>query len=255
MDRHDISQYVYDEEFVPIALEALAMPSDYIAGSDDEGVDWGRTGFSTHRDDDIYGRSNFRVACKDLEADYPDDFRVQGASHWAVGWVDELLVRILKPGVELDYGDVLAEGDITEAFKAAMKLQSELVDYPILDESDYSELEYEETINNLKSAFDGWGNLPGGVDWPEDKNKQDVAEEVYSWLSDCDIYPEEEDFLAKDVALACFDLGYVDMEDIDDWIEELEKVAPEYIAELIEWDRAAKREAFEAWNPPLFQEA
>ncbi len=93
---------------------------------------------SQHRDSDALTRSNYRVAMRRLrkvagleeyiDPDVPDapvyDWR---ASHRAVGWVEYLMVR----------------PDAPEAVRAeAQAIADELADYPVLDEDDWSELEY-----------------------------------------------------------------------------------------------------------------
>jgi hypothetical protein len=69
----------------------------------------------------------------------PDDdegWAIERFGHWAVGWVEYLLV---KPG--------------TEAEAVAEKLLARLEDYPILDEMHFSQLEWDE-------ATDYWVSLP-----------------------------------------------------------------------------------------------
>ena len=106
---------------------------------------------------------------------------------------------------------VYRDGEITEAFKTYHDLMEQLDGYPILDEEDYSDREYEATLENITDA--AWRvkheyTLPEG--WECD---------VYSWLSDNRQsavenrddqggYPEEDDLRAA------FDaLGYERVED------------------------------------------
>lgn len=98
---------------------------------------------SQHRDSSALDRSNYvcafeelkRVAAQfpDVPEDYDDgregwvyDFR---AGHWAVGWVEYLLVRSDAP---------------EEVLQAAADIVCSLADYPVLDEGHFSELEYSE---------------------------------------------------------------------------------------------------------------
>jgi hypothetical protein len=71
---------------------------------------------------------------------------------------------------------VFRNGRITEAFQKYHELSERLADYPVLDETDYSNREYEATLENIADA--GW-RLRQEFDLPED-----WAEQVYSWLSD-----------------------------------------------------------------------
>ena len=87
---------------------------------------WG-IALTQHRDSDTVERSNWRVIVPDMLAQYPDDAAVESASHWAVGWVEHLLVR---PG--------------TAAYAAAERWAAKLANYPLADEDDYGQLEWDE---------------------------------------------------------------------------------------------------------------
>ena len=124
--------------------------------------------YTHNRDSGLLDLSNAHVITKTMESftegDDPDVV-VESHSHWAVGHVDGFSLRVLD-----------ASGEITEAFKAYHELAERLDDYPILDESDYSDREFEATLDNIKDA--AWRL----------KNEFKVPEgwegEVYSWLSD-----------------------------------------------------------------------
>ena len=74
-----------------------------------------------------------------------------------VGHVDGFSLRVFR------------NGTITEAFKKYHDLAKQLDNYPVLDESDYSNREYEATVENidiaawkLKQQFelpDGWAHI------------------------------------------------------------------------------------------------
>ena len=123
--------------------------------------------YTHNRDSGLLDQSNAGVIRKSMmpftEGDDPDVV-MESHSHWAVGHVDGFLVRVFK------------RGRVTKAFRVYHELAVQMAEYPILDESDYSNREYEATFENvgeaawrLKSEFD----LP--ADWQSD---------VYSWLSD-----------------------------------------------------------------------
>ena len=159
--------------------------------------------FYTHnRDSGLLDQSNADVIAKVMEpftdSDEPDVV-MESHSHWACGFVDGFSIRVYR------------NGEITEAFKTYHELSERLADYPILDEEDYSNTEYEATLENIDDA--AWRvkheyTLPEG--WES---------EVYSWFSDHNQravenrddqggYPEEDDLRAA------FDaLGYVRLED------------------------------------------
>ena len=84
-------------------------------------------GLAVHRDSDAIERSNWRVIVPPILEAHPDDAAIERASHWLVGWVDYLLVR---PG--------------TQAATEAQEWADKLADYPLADEEDYGQLEWDE---------------------------------------------------------------------------------------------------------------
>lgn len=140
--------------------------------------------YMTNRDADLLTQSNWETALKlleeYLEADEPDIW-TEVHNHWAVGWVEGFVVRV--------YDD---SGEITPAANALNELREQLEDYPVLDEEDWSQREFDaqhEAIadvylrksekaddlpddwveqvwsylwDNDQAAFDGYD---GGVDW------------------------------------------------------------------------------------------
>jgi hypothetical protein len=123
--------------------------------------------YTHNRDSGLLDQSNATVIEKAMklfsEGEDPD-LVFESHSHWAVGHVDGFSLRVFK------------NGEITEAFKKYHELAQQLADYPILDESHYSEREFEATLDNIKDA--GW-RLKHDFDLPEDWESQ-----VYGWLSD-----------------------------------------------------------------------
>ncbi len=90
--------------------------------------------------------------------------RAETHSHWACGYIDGYSILV--------YG---RKGKITPAFAEWFKIQQELADYPVLDESDWSERESAATWENLKDAVRDAG-----------ANNLDESQlsDVYEWLSD-----------------------------------------------------------------------
>lgn len=85
--------------------------------------------YSRHRDSNLLENSNYECILRELQqADknkkYVYDFR---ANHWGFGWVEYIIVRKAAPD------------HITNL---VCEILGALSDYPILDESDYSEREY-----------------------------------------------------------------------------------------------------------------
>lgn len=126
--------------------------------------------YTAHRDSGLLAQSNAAVISKALEpfteGDDPDVV-MESHSHWAVGHIDGFSMRVFD-----------SQGEISEAFRKYHELTQAMDDYPVLDESDYSDREYEATLENITDA--AWRlkrqfNLPEG--WES---------EVYSWLADND---------------------------------------------------------------------
>lgn len=82
---------------------------------------------SVTRDSDALERSNWDVITGPILAAHPEDAAIERMSHWAVGWVDNLLVRPGSPA------------------EAAMAEWSRKLDsYPVADEDHYGMLEMNE---------------------------------------------------------------------------------------------------------------
>lgn len=92
---------------------------------------------SRHRDSLLMDESNWEEACEELNAEAYDGGNEHfdprptvyhwRAGHWAVGWVECLMVRADAPQATLD---------------AAGEILCSLADYPILNEDAYSEREF-----------------------------------------------------------------------------------------------------------------
>lgn len=153
--------------------------------------------YTSNRDAGLTDQSNSAVIAKALEP-FTRDVVSESHSHWLVGHVDGFSIRVYR------------RGKITQAFRTYFELLQQMEDYPILDESDYSDREYEATLENIPLA--AWRLvkqyiLPGG--WESD---------VYSWLADNrssalenrdDLggWPDEDDMEAAFVALGYEAIG------------------------------------------------
>jgi len=110
---------------------------------------------SKHRDSGLLQESNFETIKRDF-AD-KEGIEIASFSHWAVGWVESMIVSEDAPE------DVLMELD-----EVICQLQDH---YPVYDEADWSQREYDETLENIK--FEG-------------KLDDDTARQVYGWLGNYD---------------------------------------------------------------------
>lgn len=124
--------------------------------------------YTHNRDSGLLYQSNAKVISKAMapytEGDDPPVVS-ESHSHWAVGHVDGFSIRVFD-----------SNGEITEAFRKYHELAEAVDQYPILDESDYSERELEATLENIEDA--AW-RLKNEFDLPEGWVWQ-----VYDWLSE-----------------------------------------------------------------------
>ena len=89
------------------------------------------------RDSGLLETSNWEVGKTEFEQ-FDSGWEVFGFNHWAVGWIDELMVH----------------EDASEAVLVlAANIRGQLEDYPILDEEDHSRREYEAGAENIAQAY------------------------------------------------------------------------------------------------------
>lgn len=103
---------------------------------------WGERGHwflaaAQTRDSDCLARSNFRCFTAELKSIDENSYAIESFNHWAVGWVEYLLVN----------------PECKKAVELAESLRTRLEDYPILDEHDFSELESDEANEVWKNCF------------------------------------------------------------------------------------------------------
>lgn len=109
-----------------------------------------------HRDSEILDNSNFESATELLGGESEDNgVIIARAGHWAVGWVETLMIHKDAPHELLD---------------KAEELLAALERYPVVDEDDYSEREYEYYSNyaeqeqeRLAEAMAKHFNLPPAI--------------------------------------------------------------------------------------------
>ena len=124
--------------------------------------------YTHNRDSGLLDQSNAKVIATAM-AQFTEgddaDLVIESHSHWAVGHIDGFSIRVFD-----------SNGEITPAFKVYHELAEAMDQYPILDESDYSERELEATLENIEDA--AW-RLKNEFDLPEGWVWQ-----VYDWLSE-----------------------------------------------------------------------
>lgn len=122
--------------------------------------------YTSHRDAGLLEQSNEQAINERLKpfAEGADpDLVFERHSSWLVGHIDGFSVRVFT-----------ADSTITPAFVEFCQIKAELEAYPVLDESDYSNREYEATLENYRGEM--WrlrDDLPEG--WEA---------EVFTYFSD-----------------------------------------------------------------------
>ncbi|RJQ79963.1 hypothetical protein D5S17_09330 [Pseudonocardiaceae bacterium YIM PH 21723] len=204
-------RWLYDEKYVEAAHEALKRPDCFLYyGDTDLFGSWGLLPFGQHRDSGSLDRSNYRTILADLQGtavhddpdgdgaenstEFVDDFR---SSHWLVGWSEQIMCRVL-----IDPNGLIEIDNLTRTFCRSVEIQHALADYPIFDESDWSELEYTECMEAFESTWSGmfWEEVsPNHADenmkydvwrkltecaYPEGFSDEEIAEAVLAWTWD-----------------------------------------------------------------------
>lgn len=108
---------------------------------------WGERGewliaAAVHRDSDCLERSNFECMRDALTLGVKEESEWQGVAierfnHWAVGWVDYLIV----------------DPKSIETVQLAEKLRAKIDDYPVLDEEHFSRLENDEANDIWRDCY------------------------------------------------------------------------------------------------------
>lgn len=170
----------YVDNILKCAKDGLEKPEDFgYWGYEDTFVTWGFCGIDKHNASKIFEIVNFDYISNDLMNRFPDDFRIEGFKHWAVGHIDRLVCRILKKE-----GDI-TESNITKAFYAAMEWQDKLQDYPIADDDTYYDLMYNEAIDTIKNC------LPSSLLEMIDTSDEDWADKLYREIEESNSYDWE----------------------------------------------------------------
>ena len=209
------SNFDYSENILKCAKDGLQKPEDFgYWGSEDMFKTWGFCGVDKNRDSDLLEISNFEVITKDLISKFPNDFRIENYSHWMVGNVDRLVCRILK--YELPFIEQVKEEDITIAFIAAMEWLDKLRDYPVADEGDYSDKQYEQGIKEIIE----WDKENPGIIYKDNLNIEHWADRIWYELGN-DGYSFEDNYFPSDEVIykVIYKLGLQNEEQYNKWVE------------------------------------
>ena len=123
---------------------------------------------SHHRDSGLVEESNFQSALKALNGE-SDTVKVIRSSHWAVGWIEFILIH---------------ESD-KESIDKGNEIEKVLDNYPILDEDSFSEMLTEKEIAMYDQIkYDADHGLYAYWDLPKDYTVEDIWERVERFISD-----------------------------------------------------------------------
>jgi hypothetical protein len=191
MEVEQVTQY--SEEYVFQAIEdGREHPRDYFGDITDY-QDQGWTLFvGRHRDSDNLENSNFETIEKQFEEKYEknEDFRIEGSSHWAVGWTDQMMIRALQCQCDdWEKAHIVSTTVTNEWFCQicehrcevrpivfdALDIKERLDEYPVLDEEDFSRRDYEDLMNYVEDEVSSFIRRNGGdtieEDWEPDNDK------------------------------------------------------------------------------------
>lgn len=168
-----------------------------------------------HRDSGLLERTNFDVVSKDLEERFPDDVEVLRFGHWAVGWVEELAVRLRED-----------DGRPTAAAEAARGWAEKLEDYPVADEEEWSRREDELRRDNVDDALRDFyqkhdGELLGDffAKWEKPARQDEIIDDVWRYMDEKMRRPrglerpEEYSIREEEVEEALLGLGLLEAEE------------------------------------------
>lgn len=174
---------------IEILKSWLEEPSYFGYYGDNDGMfeTWGYLPFAvvTRDDRDTLNLSNQQAVLAEIEKINPKHIEIQSNGHWACGWVEQIAVKLFH------------NGKPTKSGLKALELYREIEDYPILDESDYSDREYEATNDDIdrfakefKNALLEYFKLDEKPESLTDEELLSIASEIYR--EDC-IYRGRDD--------------------------------------------------------------
>jgi hypothetical protein len=114
-------------------------PTAFDRNIDIDRNDWLIAPCSRNRDSEPLQKSNWEIQKAEFEllSDEGENWEIHRFGHWANGWFE---IIIVKPG--------------TKQEKLAEDLARSLADYPVLDESHYSEIESAEALEVWENCYD-----------------------------------------------------------------------------------------------------
>jgi len=177
LDYPDAFSKMSEEEIEQWKKDALARPPSFAyRGDKDMFVTWSMGPVLETRDSGIRDKANSKCI-KEMLAEDPsldDDWEVACCGHWLSGWIEQLSFRVLED-----------DGSLTRMSRVIKGIYDGLSEHPVLDDSLYSEMEYDDTLSNIEnhwSAAKLKDELPD--DWPS---------KMYGWWHGNDDYDAIDD--------------------------------------------------------------
>lgn len=151
------------QKFVKLAK---TRPSDFgYSGNLDLFNTWTLGQVLEHRDSGLLDQSNSAMIQAELEKhpEFNGQWEITHCGHWAVGWCDHLSYKVIESKHNVLHTTVYR---ITPVAQFIAELYRQLDNYPILNEEDYSEREYNATLENIESAA-SWFACKNDVELPD----------------------------------------------------------------------------------------
>ena len=197
-----------EEHVIDMAKRSLEKPEDFgYWGDADMFNTWGWAGIDYHRDSGILDHANYQAFHRDIVPDYIDHFESERMNHWAVGWVERTLVKVLH-----NEQDGIIFDNITEAFCETVAVLDNLQEYPVLDDELYCEMEWKKNIDILEYETPPMVSRedPGWVE----KLLGELLDMNVEMVPDADCYPSVEEIVE-----AAYNLNLVSKEHEEEWLE------------------------------------
>jgi len=141
-------------------FDSFGWSNDYI----DDPDNWAIM-YTSNRDSGLLSKSNEEVIDKEMEPFVEDGSAFsESHGHWACGHIDGYSFRVYD-----------SEGKPTAVCKALCEITMSLEQYPVLDESDYSQKEWDAAIENISYI---------AHNFVKDVDSDGWCEKVFSWLWD-----------------------------------------------------------------------
>ena len=197
-----------EDHIVDMAKQSLQRPEDFgYWGDADMFNTWGWAGIDYHRDSNILDHANYQAFHRDIVPDYIHHFESERMNHWAVGWIERTLVKVLVN----DEDGIIFE-NITDAFCKTVEVLDCLQEYAVLDDELYCEMEWKKNIDILESESPPMVSRedPGWVE----KLLGELLDMDVEMIPDADCYPSVEEIVE-----AAYNVNLVSKEHEEEWLE------------------------------------